>query len=153
MKKDVPKDFKSFEEFEGTLLSEDVTKLEKKTFIDAKTKQRFELKTIVYAPKLQRYVQLKKFDDSKLSYLCRVIETSTNEDKKKAEREEDIGQDDLTKEITVFINVLNPNTIKNINDTLTLKVNINDKISKISDTYSLLKEDISGFLTYDQKII
>lgn len=57
-------------------------------YINEETKQRFELKQIVYCKSLSRYVQLKKFDAVKLTYLCRLLEIKHDaQDKKEAEKE------------------------------------------------------------------
>ena len=89
-----------------------------------------------------------------MTYVCRVIDHNTEEKASAgAEGNQKIKQADLTKEISVIVNILSPETVENITDQLVLKVNINDKISKIPETYALMNEDRGGFLTHSNKMI
>ena len=123
------KDFKTFEDFEGNLLVEDINKESAKKFVDEETKQKHELKGIMMCKSLNKYVQLKRFEKDTLKYNCRIMEKDS-----KKEETQDIDQDDLTKDITVVVKKISSQVLGEgaDEDTLTLQVNINDKLSKIT---------------------
>lgn len=70
---------------------------------DPAKKQAFELGVTVYAKELGCYVQLKKFDEEKSTYECRVVK---GKDDKKAEKDDDlktIEQGALTRLISLQV--------------------------------------------------
>lgn len=71
--------------------------------------QRYELKTTAFSRSLNSYVQLKKFNQETLTYTVRKVEPTGKEVRDAVEQ--DLPQDDLTKEIQVLIRVVDPQSV------------------------------------------
>ena len=92
---------------------------------------------MIVSKSLKSYVQLKKFNKTEKTYTCRVIDS---------DKQLELPQDDFTKYITVNIAFLTP--ISEESDQLHLKVNINDKVSKINDMYWVLEKK-TGYIIHN----
>ena len=93
------KKFKKVEDVDQTLVKTRINKLECADFFIKDKEQKFDLKAIVYCDHLDKYVQLKKFDEETKVYSCRVIDPA----QESSEILEDIHQDKLTKFITIQV--------------------------------------------------
>lgn len=139
------KDYKTAKEFEGKIFN--FVNYQVDEYINKETKMKFELKTVLYCSKLDKYVQLNKFNAEDQVYNCRVVQKA---DSKEKETLLDVHQSDLTKDITVEVKIVGSDGLKESDQTtnnLKLQVNIGDKLSKILETIQKLGID-GGSLIY-----
>ena len=143
------KGFKPIHEIEAKMLCLNVNLPLDEQYVNKEKKQRFELKSIVFCTTLKAYVQLKKFDESKMVYQCRYVEAPVLKDKEEP-KDIEVAQDDLTKEIKVQVIIVDADaaTQGHIKNTLALTVGVNDKLSKVTSI-----ELSGGFMTFNGKLI
>lgn len=108
---------------------------------DPEKKQTFELGTSVYAKDLGCYVQLKKYDEEKKTYECRVVK---GKDEKKSEKDDEnvktIAEEGLTKLISVQVRKIDLSEVKSMGATsaetasliASFRVQTTDKIEKLT---------------------
>ena len=71
-KKDL-KEFRDLKDVGDGFVKTGISQLPCADFIDAKLKQKFKVKEVVFSKSHNEYVQIKNFDEGKLEYLCRFV--------------------------------------------------------------------------------
>ena len=84
------------------------------------------------------YLQIKKFDESKQSYFCKVKRQEQEDEHQKKEQEEvEVKQEEISQNIIVVVKILT----ESLESLAHIKVNINDPILGLGD---LFKAKIKG---------
>lgn len=109
--------------------------------------------TVAYSKSTDSYIQVKSFDEPSKTYTCKVVKTDSS-----PAEEKKLPKDDITKYIMIRVNLIGSEMLADSDkndDALEIKVNIDDKISKLG-VYSAKgtqSDKIDGFMSTLGKLI